>query len=74
KNPSSKESNLFSEVVDQQKDMLELLSLLKKYKGCNEEIREAISKPSEESNLRVWKALQPSITTSTRLYKYSKVL
>lgn len=72
--PTSRESKLFVEVANQQKDMSDLLLLLKKYKGCNEEIREAISKPSEESNIRVWKALQPSITTSTKLYKYSLVL
>lgn len=72
--PQNKEESLYKEILGHKKTMADTIELIKSYKGCSEEIREAISKPSDESNIKVWKALQPSIKNSVKMYKFSAVL
>ncbi|KAI9291914.1 DUF1394-domain-containing protein [Neoconidiobolus thromboides FSU 785] len=48
-----------------------LLEKFKKYKGCSEEIRQAISFPTDENHLIAWSALQDPINLTVKLYRYS---
>jgi len=49
----------------------EILQKLSEYKGCGEEIREAINKPTEENEEKAWNAILPAVDELKEFYDFS---
>lgn len=72
--PTTIEREVYEEV---QKVLLKSESILEElqcYKGAGKEIREAISTPTEECQLRAWQAVLPLVEKLKRFYLFSKEL
>lgn len=69
--PTSIEKEVYEEV---QKVLLKSESILEElqfYKGAGKEIREAISTPTEECQMRAWQAVLPLVEKLKRFYLFS---
>jgi len=69
--PSPEEQSIWEKVqavVEQGATILEKLAV---YKGCGEQIREAINKPTEENEDAAWQAILPAVDELKEFYDYS---
>ncbi|XP_065213495.1 CYFIP-related Rac1 interactor B [Planococcus citri] len=72
--PTASEKDVYEEV---QKILLKSESILEElqcYKGAGKEIREAISTPTEECQMRAWQAVLPLVEKLKRFYLFSMEL
>lgn len=51
-----------------------LLDSLRRYEGCGDLIRKAISNPTEDSQEEAWQAVQPAVAKLKRYFEYSSTL
>lgn len=72
--PTSAEAETWSYVDGILQESSQILATLKNYTGCGDEIRDAISKPSPQSEARVWASLIPQVEKLKSFYDYSSQL
>jgi len=68
---TEKEKEIHSQVADVLNKAEQILEKLTAYKGCEEFIRAAISKPSEETDKAAWAAILPAVETLQEFYEFS---
>jgi len=68
---TEKEKEIHSQVADVLNKAEQILEKLAGYKGCEEFIRAAISKPSEETDKAAWAAILPAVETLQEFYEFS---
>jgi len=66
-----KEKEIHAQVADVLNKAEQILEKLIAYKGCEEFIRAAISKPSEETDKAAWSAILPAVETLQEFYEFS---
>ncbi|XP_040572056.1 CYFIP-related Rac1 interactor B [Lepeophtheirus salmonis] len=66
------ETLLYEEAESLLKESLSVLGDLQNYKGASKEIREAIGKPSPQTQSAAWNALLPSLQKLKRFYVFSQ--
>ncbi|KAL7746117.1 hypothetical protein RI367_000519 [Sorochytrium milnesiophthora] len=69
--PTAREAELVKAVRALLSSSPDLLSQLKCYKGCEDQIRQAISKPSQQTESDAWNAVVPSVIKLKTFYEYS---
>jgi len=68
---TEKEKEIHSQVAEVLNKAEQILEKLAAYKGCEEFIRAAISKPSEETDKAAWNAILPAVETLQEFYEFS---
>jgi len=68
---TEKEKEIHSQVAESLNKAEQILEKLAAYKGCEEFIRAAISKPSEETDKAAWNAILPAVETLQEFYEFS---
>jgi len=68
---TDKEKEIHSQVADVLSKAEQILEKLQAYKGCEEFIRSAISKPTPESEKAAWDAILPAVETLQEFYEFS---
>jgi len=68
---TEKEKEIHSQVAEVLNKAELILEKLAAYKGCEEFIRAAISKPSEETDKAAWNAILPAVETLQEFYEFS---
>ena len=69
--PTDSEAQIYNEVQIVLRQSESIVEELQGYKGAGKEIREAISNPSEECQLRAWHAVLPLVEKLKRFYLFS---
>jgi len=69
--PGEDEKDVWEKVESVVSRATEILQKLAEYKGCGEEIREAINKPTEENEERAWNAILPAVDQLKEFYDFS---
>mmetsp|Transcript_36704 Transcript_36704/g.57648 ORF Transcript_36704/g.57648 Transcript_36704/m.57648 type:complete len:313 (-) Transcript_36704:197-1135(-) len=69
--PTGDEQALWEKVDGVVSRGADVLAKLAEYKGCGEEIRQAISQPTEENEERAWTAILPAVDQLKEFYDYS---
>ncbi|CAG0915091.1 unnamed protein product [Notodromas monacha] len=69
--PTENELAVYEEVNEVLKRCDEILQELEGYRGAGEEIREAISQPSDEKQILAWKAIAPLVMKLKKFYMFS---
>jgi len=68
---TDKEKEIHSAVAETLNKAEQIQEKLTAYKGCEEFIRAAISKPSEETDKAAWAAILPAVETLQEFYEFS---
>jgi len=68
---TDKEKEIHSQVAEVLNKAEQILEKLGAYRGCEEFIRAAISKPSEETDKAAWAAILPAVETLQEFYEFS---
>jgi hypothetical protein len=68
---TEKEKEIHSQVAEVLNKAEQILEKLAAYKGCEDFIRAAISKPSEETDKAAWNAILPAVETLQEFYEFS---
>jgi len=69
--PGENEKEIHSQVADVLSKAEQMLEKLQAYKGCEEFIRAAISKPGAENEKAAWDAILPAVETLQEFYEFS---
>jgi hypothetical protein len=69
--PSGQEQEIWDQVNTVVSKGADVLAKLSEYKGCGEEIRQAISQPTEENEEKAWTAILPAVDQLKDFYDYS---
>ncbi|KJE89016.1 hypothetical protein CAOG_00576 [Capsaspora owczarzaki ATCC 30864] len=72
--PTTAESEVWAMVDEVLQQASQILGQLKNYEGCGDQIRAAISKPSQESEEAAWAAVIPQVEKLKTFYEYSSAL
>jgi len=68
---TDKEKEIHSQIADILSKAEQILDKLNSYKGCDELIRSAISKPTPESEKAAWEAILPSVDILQEFFVFS---
>ncbi|KAI9216519.1 hypothetical protein BC828DRAFT_393414 [Blastocladiella britannica] len=71
---SAKEQEALAETIALLSRSKEILSLLKDYPGCEEQIRAAISQPGPQNDGAAWEAVVPCVTSLKGCYEFALVI
>ncbi|KAG9286574.1 hypothetical protein G9A89_005342 [Geosiphon pyriformis] len=72
--PTQAELGLYGHVSTLLRPTDALLDSLKRYEGCGELIRKAISNPTPDNEEEAWQAVQPAVAKLKRYFEYSASL
>lgn len=72
--PQGEEEDIYGNVSNVLREGVDALVKINEYKGCEKQIREAISKPSVETEKEAWVSLLPAISILKEIFDYSTKL
>ena len=72
--PTQEELGLYKHVSELLKPADTLLDSLRRYGGCGDLIRKAISNPTPDNEEEAWQAVQPAVAKLKQYFEYSASL
>ncbi|RIA95827.1 hypothetical protein C1645_688549 [Glomus cerebriforme] len=72
--PTQEELNLYEHVSELLRPVNGLLDSLRRYEGCGDLIRKAISNPTPDNEEEAWQAVQPAVAKLKQYFEYSASL